>query len=245
MQNHVTFGRVAKKEINENDPHMTHIFQAVLLGGVIGGVSFYFYKSDNRAAVGLLRVEQENDGAAVNFDLDVSSWSFLESLDLLRISLPSRIFSTKNINCHKYQRDRSLNSLLTPNSDREQKFLTRRLFHKGDKHQRGGIVVRKHSDEGEDVCDVLARGVSEGSGGGSDRVLQRCSVSGRFPFRSYRPGLDLRMAGDGAEECEIVSDNIPGDDKQGMREFLQSASEVRRLIRSVNMMQLYETCDVK
>ena len=187
-----------------------------------------------------MRVEQENDGAAVNFDLDISSWSFLGSLDLLRISLPSRIFSTKNINCNKIQRDRSLNSLLTPHSDREQKFLTRRLLNKGDKHQRGGIVVRKHSDEGEGVCDVFARGVSEGSEGGDDRVLQRCSVSGRFPFRCYRPGLDLRMAGDGAEECEIVSDNIPGDDNLGgdMKQFLQSAAEVRRLIRSVNMMQL-------
>ena len=183
----------------------------------------------------------------MNFDLDVSSWSFLGSLDLLRISLPSRIFSTKNINCHKYQRDRSLNSLLTPNTDREQKFLTRRLFNKGDKHQRGGIVARKHSVEGEGVCDVLARGVSERSEGGDDRVLQRCSVSGRFPFRSFRPGLDLRTAGDGAEECEIVTDNIPADEKLGgdMRQFLQSASEVRRLIRSVNIMQLDMTYDVK
>ena len=78
-------------------------------------------------------------------------------------------------------------------------------------------------------------------------MLQRCSVSGRFPFRSYRPGLDLRMAGDGAEECEIVSDNIPGDDKLGgdMREFLQSAAEVRRLIRSVSQHDAIITCDVK
>ena len=165
---------------SENDSlNDQYLFQAVLLSGVIGGVSFYFYKSGDRA-LGLLRVEQETDVADVNFDLDVSSWSFLSSLDLLRISLPSRIFSTKNINCHQYQRDRSLNSLLT-NSDREQKFLTRKLFNKADKHQRGGIVPLKHSDEGEGICDVFARG---GDRGGDDsQVLQRCAVSGRFPFR--------------------------------------------------------------
>ena len=38
------------------------------------------------------------------------------------------------------------------------------------------------------------------------------------------------MAGDGAEERDISGDN-PGD----MRQFLQSAAEVRRLIRSANV----------
>ena len=68
-------------------------------------------------------------------------------------------------------------------------------------------------------------------------ILQRSTVPSRFVFNYYRPGLDLRMRGDGAEDDCCHDEDVGGScswtdrDCVSMMEIVKSAKEVRRLIR--------------
>ena len=228
-------------------------FQAVSVCGILGGagVCFYIYRSRSKHLQEVIDIQLFSSSSVdQNTDfLDFSSWSFSGSLDLLRISLPLLSMPThvhfvrtlfRNTKADE-SRDVSLNSLLT--SDSQQKFLTRPLINSKDKHQRhfgdsfSDLPGRKKMDknykeEGEEVC-----------------VVQRPTMSSRFSFKCYRPGLDLRMEGDGAEADHILrsgyslevgtedefTKNYLDTDTEDMIEFVKNASEVRKLIRSVEL----------
>lgn len=68
-----------------------------------------------------------------------------------------------------------------------------------------------------------------------DQVLQRCTVFSRFAFKSFRPGLDLRMEGDGAECVDFHEDadfdETFRDTPIMMEDIIKDATEIRRLIR--------------
>ena len=225
-------------------------FQAVLVCGVLGGagISLYFYRSRSRHlqdVIDIQIVSSPSDDLNNNDILDFSSWSFSGTLDLLRISLPLPAMPTHvhliRTLFRKTEADRnrdvSLNSLLT--SDSQQKFLTRPLIVKKDKHQR---------HDGDSFSDIRRRRQISRSYleelGEEVLIVQRPTMSSRFAFKCYRPGLDLRMEGDGAEaedilrseyslEDEFTKDYLE-DDTEDMIEFVKNASEVRRLIRSVS-----------
>ena len=225
-------------------------FQTILVCGVLGGagVSLYFYRSRHLQDVIDIKIISSSSADDLNNNdiLDFSSWSFSGTLDLLSINLPLPAMPThvrtlfKNTEPDR-SRDVSLNSLLT--SDSQQKFLRRPLIVSKDKHQR---------HFGDSFSDLWRRRKIYKSyqeeGGEEVLIVQRPTMSSRFSFKCYRPGLDLRMEGDGAEAEDILrseyslqvgsedefSKDYLENDTEDMIEFVKNASEVRRLIRSVS-----------
>ena len=76
----------------------------------------------------------------------------------------------------------------------------------------------------------------------NDEVMTRLVMKGRLCFNFYRPGVDLRQQGDGAESENCSEDylnlgNTSGEDDDDyddhMKAFIREAEEIRRLIRCI------------
>ena len=191
--------------------------QAVLVCCAVGGATLCLYTSRTSRGTVVRMVPASGDQdqghtAACGQDLDIdivdmAQWSFSGTLDLVRLSLPVRLRRPRQAEAGS--RDRSLNSLLT--GDSEQRFIARPRGGRDSEHRQ------------------LARSRGGRAEAAEPRVVQRVAAGSRLhqPPRSGR-GLDsLRMAGDGAED----SAGQEAGAEAGMEEFLQQAEEVRRLIR--------------
>ena len=191
------------------------MLQAVLVCCAVGGATLCLYTSRTSRGTVVRMVPASGDRdqghtAAWGLDLDIvdmAQWSFSGTLDLARLSLPVRLRRPRQAEAGS--RDRSLNSLLT--GDSEQRFIARPRGGRDSEHRQ------------------LARSRGGRAGAAEPRVVQRVAAGSRLhqPPRSGR-GLDsLRMAGDGAED----SAGQEAGAEAGMEEFLLQAEEVRRLIR--------------
>ena len=192
------------------------MLQAVLVCCAVGGATLCLYTSRTMSEVRMVRMvpasgdQDQGHTAAWGLDLDIvdmAQWSFSGTLDLVRLSLPGRLRRPRQAEASS--RDRSLNSLLT--GDSEQRFIAMPSGGRDSEHRQ------------------LARSRRGRAGAAEPRVVQRVAAGSRLhqPPRSGR-GLDsLRMAGDGAED----SAGQEAGAEAGMEEFLQEAEEVRRLIR--------------
>ena len=199
--------------------------QVVLVCCAVGGATLCLYTTrTSRGAVVRMVPASGDQNLAWDLDLDLdlldtAQWSFSATLDTVRLSLPGRLRRPRPAEAGG--RDRSLNSLLT--GDSEQRFIARPSGGRDTEHPQ------------------LARSRGGRAEAAEPRVVQRVAAGSRLVHRPRASrGLDsLRMAGDGAEDSAGQEEAAA---EGGMEEFLQQAEEVRRLIRWGNS-QSYNTAE--
>ena len=187
----------------------------VLVCCAVGGATLCLYTTRASRGAAVVRMVpasgDQNMGHTEAWGLDLldtAQWSFSATLDTVRLSLPGRLRRPRPAEAGG--RDRSLNSLLT--GDSEQRFIARPSGGRDSEHRQ---LPRSRGGRAEAA---------------EPRVVQRVAAGSRLVHRPRASrGLDsLRMAGDGAEDSAGQQEAAA---EGGMEEFLQQAEEVRRLIR--------------